>query len=85
MSVYQLLYEKDYPGWSEKLAPYKGAIKNISNIISKKEEQYGPYYPKKENLFMNPTPLFVSVGGRIQIARHPAVAFNYGHFLKNKM
>jgi uracil-DNA glycosylase len=59
MSVYQLLYEKDYPGWSEKLTPYKGAIKNISNIISKKEEQYGPYYPKKENLFkaLEMTPL----------------------------
>jgi uracil-DNA glycosylase len=59
MSVYQLLYEKEYPGWSEKFAPYKGAIKNISNIIAKKEEQYGTYYPKKENLFkaLEMTPL----------------------------
>ena len=59
MSVYDLLYQKDYGLWSQKLEKYKVAIKNISKIIAQKEEEYGPYYPAKENLFkaLEMTPL----------------------------
>lgn len=59
MSIYDLLYNNHYPGWSEKLEKYKPAIKQISEIISKKEERYGEYYPKKEDVFkcLSLTPL----------------------------
>ena len=51
MSIYNLLYDNHYPGWSEKLDKYKPAVKQISQIIDKKVEQYGEYYPKKEDVF----------------------------------
>jgi uracil-DNA glycosylase len=51
MSIYDILYGKYYPGWSEKLEKYKPAVKQISDIISKKEISYGPYYPKKDDVF----------------------------------
>ena len=51
MSIYDILYDNYYPGWSEKLEKYKPAVKQISQIIDKKEVNYGRYYPDKENVF----------------------------------
>lgn len=50
-SVYDLLYNDHFEGWSEAFLPYKESVKKISDIIGEKEKKYGPYYPKKEDLF----------------------------------
>ena len=50
-SVFDCLYDVYYPGWSEKLESHKGAISKISQIIEKKESEFGQYYPLKKNLF----------------------------------
>lgn len=59
MSVYEMLYNHYYPGWSEKLEPYRKAIKDTSDIIARMELKYGEYYPEKCNLFkaLEMTPL----------------------------
>lgn len=59
MSIYNILYDNHYPGWSEALAKYKPAIKQISQIIDKKEKEFGAYYPAKADVFraLQMTPL----------------------------
>lgn len=59
MSVYDLLYEKDYGQWSQKLEKYKDAVRHISGIIDTKVKKHGPYYPLGSNLFkaLEMTPL----------------------------
>ena len=58
-TVYELLYENNYPGWSEQLVKYKKAIKNLSDLVQKNEDTYGGYYPEKKNIFkfLTMTPL----------------------------
>lgn len=50
-TIYDCLYKRNYPGWSEKLEEHKGAIKQLSNLIEKKSKEFGEFYPLKENVF----------------------------------
>jgi uracil-DNA glycosylase len=58
-TIYDCLYDKNYPGWSEKLEEHKTSIRQLSNIIDKKEKEFGEFYPLKENVFksLEMTPL----------------------------
>ena len=37
-SIYECLYNKNYPGWSEKLEEHKSAILQFSNLIERKRK-----------------------------------------------
>ena len=58
-SIYECLYNKNYPGWSEKLEEHKSSILQLSNLIEKKEKEHGEFYPLRENVFkaLEMTPL----------------------------
>ncbi len=58
-SIYECLYSKNYPGWSEKLEEHKSAILQLSNLIERKEKEHGEFYPLRENVFkaLEMTPL----------------------------
>ena len=58
-TIYDILYNGDYPGWSEKLKEYSGAIKQLSGMIEKKVTEKGEFYPKRELVFnaLKMTPL----------------------------
>ena len=51
MSLYELLMEKDYPGWSPHFPKYSRALKNAFNLIDNAEVKYGNYYPEKKDIF----------------------------------
>ena len=36
-TIYDCLYSRDYPGWSEQLEEHKSAVKQLSNLIEKKD------------------------------------------------
>lgn len=58
-TIYDCLYGRDYPGWSEKLEEHKPAVKQLSRLIESKEKEHGEFYPAKENVFraLEMTPL----------------------------
>ena len=58
-SIYDCLYGKNYPGWSEKLEEHKSAVLQLSKLIEKKEKEFGEFYPLRENVFkaLEMTPL----------------------------
>ena len=51
MSLYELLMEKNYPGWSPHFKKYEKALKNAFSLIDNAEIKYGNYYPEKEDIF----------------------------------
>ena len=58
-SIYECLYKKNYPDWSEKLEEHKSAVLQLSNLIERKEKEYGEFYPLRQNIFkaLEMTPL----------------------------
>ena len=51
MSLYQILMEKNYPGWSPHFQKYEKALKNAFSLIDNAEIKLRELLPRKRKYF----------------------------------